>query len=141
MKGIKIYIIFLVLMIVFSCDKIFVTDVNCQDCLLTEPKDTDLLVKLGAPFYVSGDIIVNEYEGLAEDSILVETYSRTGADFSVNISLNKNYTFTATYKDLNGNRYTVVNSIISRAKFVTGQCNSDCYMIIGTEIDLALKYR
>jgi hypothetical protein len=141
MRWIKIYLICITLLIIFSCDKIFVGDIECKDCLSTEPKDTYLLLKIDAPFKISGMININVYEGLLEDNILVKTYDKIGSDFSIIVSINKEYTVTANYKDEDGNEYIVVNSITPRVKHVTSYCQGTCYIVQGTELDLSLRYR
>ncbi len=127
----------LVLALFFSCEKqgLFV---KCFECTKDEPVDTDLEVKAdvndnGKP------VLINVYEGNLEDSILYASYTASRSISYTNVTLNKQYTVTATYF-ISGITYISVDSATPRVRYDKNQCDNPCYFVYDDVVNLKLKY-
>jgi hypothetical protein len=123
--------------ILFSCKEqgLFI---KCPDCLNEEPLKTSLEIKLeAANFGVSTQI--NVYEGNIEDSVLYSSFSSSSNHTSIEVTLNKKYTVTATYY-IPDNYYIAIDSATPRVKFDKTKCDNPCYFVYDEDIDLRLKY-
>lgn len=125
-------------MIVLSCDKLPLI-IQCKDCTESEPDAAILNAKLEDPSDGSYDTEINIYEGNIEDSILVSSYKWSMGTWSMEVSLNKKYTVSATYQ-YKGIRYIAVDCATPRVKFDTRQCEKPCYYVYNNNLDLRIKY-
>jgi hypothetical protein len=140
MKWVYRYLIFIFLIIAFSCDKLK-QNVNCDDCTSAEPSETNLQITLDDKTEISNSTVVQVYEGLLEDNILHGTYYANGPDLWVIVFVNKKYTVTAKYIYRDGAVFVTVNSATPRVKYVPDQCQDPCYIVYDNDVDLRLKYR
>ncbi len=123
--------------ILFSCEKQGLL-VKCQDCTATEPVKTELIIKLDTgPFGAS--TLINVYEGNIEDSILYSSTYALGTSANISVTLNKQYTATATYYK-SDNTYITVDSATPRVRYDKTTCNDPCYFVYDRNLDLRLKY-
>jgi hypothetical protein len=132
----RIAFIFMVT-VFFSCEKqgLFV---KCQDCTADEPLKTNLEFKVD--FSYSGLILIRIYEGKLNDSILIKTFEpRSSPWFDYEVTVNKEYTATATYY-ISDNRYVAVDSATPRVKYDKSQCDDPCYFVYDRIVDLRLKF-
>lgn len=124
------------IMVTFSCEKGPLI-VKCSECVSTEPLVAKIKVKLSS--VPNSNTSVNVYEGYVEDNILYASFRPTYYDdYNVDVTLNKMYTFVATYYSTTGTYY-VTNSTIPRVKYETEQCTDPCYYVYNNVIDLRLK--
>jgi hypothetical protein len=86
-------VIFLLLIMVFSCEK--GEFVKCSDCVEEEPVEADIVADLDPTYFYSA--IVQIWEGNLEDSLLVGSFTSYSKTFSHTVTLNKKYTVTAKY--------------------------------------------
>jgi hypothetical protein len=134
-------ILSLVLIIVtFSCEKEPLI-IKCSDCVSTEPLVANIKAKLS--FFPNSNAVVKVYEGYVEDNILYATLYSTAKSANydecyVDVTINKMYTFVATYS-LSTGTYYVTNSTTPRVKYETEQCTDPCYYVYDNEINLRLK--
>ncbi len=139
MRSLLKYLLFLALILLFSCDKSGLI-VYCPDCVKDEPKSVTLDIKvdkLASTSYKA--TILRIYSGNLEDSVLLITYNISSTDLTYKATLNKKYTFVAIYIK-EGVTYTVVNSTIPRVKYEKNLCNQPCYFVYGKKVNLSLKY-
>lgn len=132
----KIFFV-IILAILISCEDQGII-IKCPDCLQDEPHNTDLNIKLDAQFFGQSTLIT-VYEGNLEDSVIYTTLTTGYADATVNVSLNKKYTLTATYYK-SDNYYVTVDSATPRVRYDKTQCDDPCYFVYDKNIDLRLKY-
>jgi hypothetical protein len=138
MKIIFRLLIFILLVLVFSCEKDFVT--NCQDCTTEEPVNVELTIYIDYPVSSDKNATISIYEGNLEDSILIESYSIQGRDATYFKALiNKKYTVTASYS-YGDKTYVAVDSTIPRVRFVSDSCKEPCYYVYNKSLNLKLKY-
>jgi hypothetical protein len=121
----------------FSCEDQGLI-VKCPDCIADEPLKADLNVKLDDAYY-GYQTVINVYEGNLEDSILFRSFEVTGNHTSINVSVNKKFTVTATYY-IPADYYVAIGSATPRVKFDKTQCDDPCYFVYDKDIDLRLKY-
>ena len=127
----------IILVLFFSCQKqgLFV---NCSECTHDEPTDTDVQMKVSISD-TDPSIPIRIYEGFLEDSILYATYTAHLKNNYINLTLNKQYTFTATYY-VDGKKYITVDSTTPQVKYEKDQCDNPCYYVYDNEVNLKLKY-
>jgi hypothetical protein len=127
----------IIIVLFFSCEDqgLFV---KCPDCTADKPSKTNLNVKLDNS-YSGYQTVINVYEGNLEDSVLFRSFKVTGNQTSVNVSINKKFTVTATYY-IPDNYYVAIGSATPRVKFDKTKCDDPCYFVYDKDIDLRLKY-
>jgi hypothetical protein len=130
-------ILITIILFCFSCEDQGLI-VKCADCLNDEPGDAVLDIKLDSN-NSSFETIVNVYEGNVEDSVLYATLKTHISSASVKVTLNKKYTVTATYKEQN-DFYIAIDSATPRVRFEKSQCDSPCYFVYDTVLNLRIKY-
>lgn len=138
MKIIYKSLIFLLLVLCFSCEKLPYYLVNCDgnDCTVNKPINTELEIKLEK----DGDaVLVNIYEGILEDSTLYYSLWTRSSSATCTVALNKTYTVTATYYYEEGT-YIAVNSITPSVRYVRDMCEDPCYHVYDKVVNLKLKY-
>ena len=139
MRIVTKYIIFLFMLIIFSCEKSGI--VNCKDCFSEEPAKATIEVKLD-PFkavFGSYAAYITVYEGNLEDSIVIGSYNIPDAEWQYEVNINKKYTFTATYVSKT-TTYIAVDAIYPRVRYEEEQCQDPCYFVYDKEVDLRIKY-
>ena len=134
----KKYLLIFTLLILFSCDK-SIFSINCSDCTVDEPKIALIAISLNGNTPDQTQTIIRVYSGNLEDSVLLTTFSGASSDQTYSVSLNKKYTFTATYR-INGSSYTTVDAIFPRTKYEKSVCKDPCYYVYDKKVNLKLKY-
>lgn len=129
-------LLFIGIALLFSCEDqgLFVI---CEDCLSNEPVSAELTAKVDPS--LSQSTVISLYEGTLEDSILIGTYNIYSGTFTQEVSINKQYTLTATY-NISGKKYIAVDSALPRVRYDTKQCEEPCYFVYDRVCDLRLKF-
>jgi len=129
-------LLFLILTIpFFSCEETrWMYD--CLDCKTSEPTSGYVELKIDPGFIPSN--IIKVYEGNIEDNMLIGTYNANNEVFTLELTVNKKYTFTASYS-LNGAIYTAVDSALPRVRDMKGKCDDVCFQVYNNKCDLRLK--
>jgi hypothetical protein len=122
--------------LLFSCEDqgLFII---CEDCNPNEPVRTELTAKVDQS--LSQGIVISLYEGTLEDNILIGTYNIYSETFTQEVTINKQYTLTATY-NISGKKYIAVDSALPRVRYDTKQCEEPCYFVFDKVCDLRLKF-
>lgn len=139
MKTLLRSFIFILLVLLFSCEKTGLVFVKCSECTGFEPTTADLDIMLNSGDF--GTTQVNIYEGNLEDNILYGSLRVAGRNSNItyDVLINKKYTITAEYL-IDGKRYIAVDSAQPRVKYDEDSCDEPCYYIYDTILDLRLKY-
>jgi ABC-type uncharacterized transport system fused permease/ATPase subunit len=127
------------LTIFFSCEQ---GDLfrRCEGCMTEEPTDAEVEFRL-TPFTSSNySTKISIYEGNIEDSILLQNFETTSANWTSMMTINKKYTLVAKYY-INGKFYEVINSVTPGVQFEKFLCVNPCYRITDSQCDLRLKYQ
>jgi hypothetical protein len=134
------YILFLLIIIAFSCEESGLI-VNCDDCKSDEPTKVNIEVKLESanPDIGSYTTNIKIYEGNLEDSLLLGSFWITNETWQYQVELNKQYTFTATYTS-SSSTWIAVDAVFPRVKYEPDQCKEPCYYIYDKKVNLKLKY-
>ena len=121
----------------FSCEEqgLFV---RCSDCTTSEPEKTNLEIKLDFARY-GFETIINVYEGNVEDSVIFRSFNTSSSYTTINVTLNKKYTVTATYY-IPDDYYVVIDSSTPKVKYEKTQCDDPCFFVYDKVVDLRLKY-
>ena len=138
MKIIFKSLIFLLLVLCFSCEKLPYYLVNCDgnDCTVNKPYNTQLEIKLENDGIL---VLVNIYEGILEDNTLYDSFHTRFSSATRTVALNKTYTITATYYYEEGT-YVAVNSVTPSVRYVRDMCEVPCYHVYDKVVNLKLKY-
>ena len=131
-------IVFLALIICFSCENVEPLIINCYECYSDEPDQAEIVIKL-EEILNPEPIFVKIYEGNLEENLLKETISTNSESINLKVALDKIYTITATYY-IDGSYYTAVNSLNPRIKYDEAQCEEPCYYVYDRVVNLKLKY-
>lgn len=126
----------IIIAFLFSCEEQGFM-VKCHDCVLDEPVNTSIDVKL--EWSNISFSVVKLYEGNLEDNILIGTFDVIDGRLDHKVALNKKYTLTSTYL-INGDTYTAVDAITPRVRYNKEQCDDPCYFVYNKTADLRLKY-
>ncbi len=130
--------VFILLAIVFSCDKTDMVFVRCSECTDFEPVNAVLDIRLDSED--PGIAQINIYEGNLEDDILYGSLRVAGrSSVTYDVLINKKFTVTAEYL-IDGKRYIAVDSAQPRVKYDEDSCDEPCYYIFDRILDLRLKY-
>jgi len=89
--------------------------VKCSDCTTSEPEKTNLEVKLDFAQY-GFETIINVYEGNVEDSVIFRSFNTSSSYTTINVTLNKKYTVTATYY-IPDDYYVVIDSSTPKVNY------------------------
>jgi hypothetical protein len=136
MRKITRILFFLIAVAALSCeDQPFL--VKCSDCTADEPVTANLEVNLDPDLFYGAFIQI--WEGNLEDSILLAIDTSITSSYSREVTLNKQYTVTATYY-LSNDKYIAVDSATPRVKYEKSQCDDPCYYVYDRICDLRLKY-
>jgi hypothetical protein len=128
--------IFIIMVLMFSCEDIATLAIDCTKCKADEPSDAEVEIKVSDGY---SPLVINIYEGNLEDSILYRSIATTGKSTTYSLPLNKKFTFTAGYYKA-GKYYYAVNSITARVKYIENQCDNACYFVYDNTVNLRLKY-
>lgn len=147
MKILKIILAFLIFTVGFSCEnkELALTNIafiNCSECSIEEPLNATVKLKLVDPFKfgeASPVIQIDIYEGNIDDEVLFKSIQTTSTETSINLPVNKKYSFAAIYF-IQGNTYVVVNSATPGIKYTDSMCDEPCYYTVPRSVNLVLKY-
>ena len=136
MRLFTLFLVFTGFTLILSCEKGYF--INCSDCITTEPKTTDLTLRVDATY---STIVINIYEGNLEDSILYNSlqFPADNNQVSVNVAINKQYTIVAKY-DYGNKHYYAVDSAHPQVKYDKETCDNPCYYVYDRIVNLRLKY-
>ena len=128
-------LLFIILVVLFSCEKPVTGIIKCSECRLNEPVEATLNMRISSKYNAA---TINIYEGNLEDSILYESFVTAFENVTRIVPVNKKYTFTAVYSI--GAQYIVVNSVYPRVLYDEESCEEPCYYVYDKVVDLRLKY-
>ncbi|MGE0088590.1 MAG: hypothetical protein AB7S50_03840 [Bacteroidales bacterium] len=135
----KLVLIFSFLFLVpLACEDLDALFVNCDDCYNEKPDNATLSIK----FTINKEnpyVVYTLYSGCIDcDSIIAVDVS----DKSVikwNLETNRNYSVVAEYYSKGSVVYAVDGTQL-KTKTDKSSCSSTCYLIVGDELDVRLKY-
>lgn len=147
MKSYKIFFIFLIFTLFFSCenDEEVLRDIsfiNCNECTVDEPFRADILIKLADPYkFGSSDdrVFIDIFEGNLEDEVLFGSVQTSSGETTLSLPINKKYSITATYY-INNKTYIAVNSVTPRVQYNENSCDEPCYYTSPGSLNLKLKH-
>jgi len=123
-----------------SCqDKIFTGTVNCDECYSPEPDSVQLILHITLNNQFSSVPVVL-YKGNIDNGILIDTFDCNKDPVNdIWVKANSTYSAKAIYGCVN-DTIMVVDGTKQQLKKVTGQCNSDCWVIEGNDLYLKLAF-
>ncbi|MGD0341365.1 MAG: hypothetical protein ABSA76_06635 [Bacteroidales bacterium] len=130
-------LLFIVFVLLFSCEEIQTLIINCSNCKTDEPTTAEIEIKLSSNDWQT---VINIYEGNLEDSILYRSLTTNAESTTCSLPLNKKFTFTARYYKVGGKYYYAVNSTTAHVKYIEDQCDEPCYLVYDNTVNLKLKY-
>ncbi len=146
MKLFRIFFIFLVLTLFFSCENEEIlrdiSFIDCSKCTADEPFTAEIRIKLSDPykFGSANEIVLIEiFEGNLEDDILFGAFQTSSNETAINLPINKKYSITATYY-INNKSYIAVNSVRPAVRYNESSCDEPCYYTTPGSLNLKLKH-
>ena len=136
MRPAKRILVFIVLVISFSCEDAERYLVNCSECFTSKPANAVLEIKCTDTDFGT---TIRIYEGTLEDNLLYSSFMTYSSKVTHTVPLNKKFTLTATYSQQD-KEYITVNTVMPRFTLVKDQCEEQCYYVYDKVVDLKLKY-
>lgn len=112
--------------------------VNCQECVLEEPVNAEIEIKLDIQDY-GNTVTITVYEGNIEEGVIHSVFDSGGNRATREFRVNKQYTFSALYTTPEGT-YTVIDSALPRVSYNKDQCDDPCFYVYDKVVNLRLKY-
>lgn len=112
--------------------------VNCQECVQDEPTHAEIEIKLDVQDY-GIPVTIDIYEGNIEDGVFLTSIDFWGPRTSIELRINKQYTFAALYSTPEGS-YTAIDSALPRVTYNKDQCDDPCFYVYDRVVNLRLKY-
>ncbi len=112
--------------------------VNCQECVTEEPVNAEIEIKLDIQDF-GLPVTINVYEGNIENDVINSSFNAGGNRTTIELRINKQYTFTALYSTPEGS-YTVIDSALPRVSYNKDQCDDPCFYVYDRVVNLRLKY-
>ncbi len=136
--NIKAFLIFILATLFASCEDLEIVD--CSECYSDPPSETVIYVKIDNNYTDNENVEISIYDGDYEDGILhYSFYLRSSSDTPVRLSIDKKYTFTATYY-IEGKSYIVFDTTTPTIEYSSDGCESPCYYVKEDRVNLKLKY-
>jgi len=128
---------FLILSILFSCEEVEHLVANCGDCLENDPNKVFVKLKVN-PSNQSG-VLIKVYEGRLTDSLQIDSFLTGEREESFEVTVNRTYTFTATYKtgDIT---IVAVDEVTPTVRLDESSCDNPCYWVIDNVVNLRNQY-
>jgi len=137
MKNILRLLFLLSLISITSCEDNGMI-VNCQDCVQDEPVFVEIEIKLDIQDF-GLPVTIDVYLGNIENGVIDSSFVAGGNRTTIELRINKQYTFTALYSTPEGS-YTVIDSALPRVSYNKDQCDDPCFYVYDKVVNLRLKY-
>lgn len=142
LNGNRVLSYFIMLAFLFcaqSCEKEFFIVVNCSQCTTEEPASAEITIKIRESLLDIGNVRLNVYEGDDTSSPLIYSYILSWNNLSVDVALNRTYTFEAIYL-VDSKIYRALDSVRPAVKHSKEECDEPCYYVYNNVANLKLKY-
>jgi len=134
----KFFLVTLFLVIPFGCEDMEAFFVDCDECYALKPEYTDLTIKFTINEenpYVRYILYSGNFD--TGDTIAIDTTFRTKVIWTLDV--NKYYSVKAEYSSGARTIYAIDGNEL-RTKKESSSCDEECYIILGDELDVRLKY-
>ena len=133
-----ILIIFSVFLMYSCSEKIFTSGVDCGECYQIKPDSADLAVDLTInDTYETVPLIVYRNEVEKRDTEYVDTAYES--PYYLLVPVNKEYSVAAEY--IKGTEKIIaIDGTKIKTRHVSSECDEDCWIIEGDELNMKLKY-
>jgi len=140
MTGNIVLLIILVFgVVLISCEEITTdTSVDCGECYQEAPEWGDLKIEVTIN-EENEEVPVVIYKGRVEDSVVEWVDTATVEDYRIDVPVNEYYSVTAKYRS-GDMTITAIDGDKIKTKYITDECDEDCYVIRGGDMDVRLKY-
>lgn len=123
-----------------SCEKEFLVFVNCSQCLPEEPEFANIRIRVLIDPSITTAPLINVYEGTGTEGRLIYSYKQMNeTSNSVEVALNRTYTFEAIYY-AGSTVVRCIDSVRPSVKYTKSDCDEPCFYIYNNKVDLRLKY-
>ena len=130
-------ILFVFLVLAFSCENTGTFGVDCNECYNFEPDSADLIVYLTInaenPY-----VPIKIYRGDVENKQLDWVDTAYSKEYHLYSAVDQDYSIEATYRKGNGKIIAIDGDKITTS-LVTDVCSSDCWLVKGGILDVRLK--
>jgi hypothetical protein len=132
-------ILFLMTLMYACSEKIFTEGVNCEECYQEKPDSAYVEIKLTInDTYDSIPLIV--YCDKVENNEIDWIDTADTNPFYLFVEVNKYYSVAAKYIK-NTDTIIAIDGTKIKIKHVSGECDEDCWIIEGDELNVTLKYQ
>lgn len=136
----RLVIIIFLASILYACsEKIFTAGVNCEECYQEKPDSAYLVIELTINDnyeFIPLTVYKNEVEN--NEVEWIDTAYET--PFYLLVPVNKYFSVAAEYISNNG-KIIAIDGTKIKIKHVSGECDEDCWIIEGDDLNVKLKYQ
>lgn len=134
-----VIILFLLLTVNACSEKIFTAGVNCEECYREKPDSADLVIEL--TINDNYDFIpLTVYKNEVENNEVEWVDTAYESPFYLLVPVNKYFSVAAEYINNDG-KIIAIDGTKIRIKRVSGECDEDCWIIEGDDLNVKLKYQ
>ncbi len=136
----KLLTALLLVMLMYGCnEKIFTIDVNCDECYQEKPDSADLVINLTInDSYDAIPLIV--YKDKVENNNIEWIDTAYGSPFYLLVPVDEYFSVAAEYINDSG-KIIAIDGTKIRIKHVSSECDEDCWIIEGDDLNVKLKYQ
>ena len=136
----KLLLIVFFIFLTCSCsEKIFTEGVDCDECYRIKPDSAYLTINLTInDSYETIPLIVYRNEVEHKDTEYVDTAYES--PYYLLVPVNKEYSVAAEYIKGSG-KIIAIDGTNIKIRHVSSECDEDCWIIEGDELDMGLKYQ
>lgn len=131
-------LLIIVLFIPLACEDLEAVFVDCEKCFSDKPEYATVSIR----FTINKEnpsVFYTLYSGSIDCDSIIATDVANKSVIKWDLEPNKTYSVVAEY--YNGGRFIyAVDGTHLKAKHNKSSCNYDCYIILGDELDVRLKY-
>jgi hypothetical protein len=140
-KYLAIGVFFSIVVFFLACDeKIFTSDVNCEECYSDKPDSIDLIIHITLNDQFS-EIPVLLYQGDIDNGILIDTFFCFADPATIIVEANNKYSARAIYQTDDRTVMVVDGTKGDRQlRKVSSQCDVPCWIIEDDELKLKLAF-
>jgi hypothetical protein len=126
--------------LMYACsEKIFTTGVNCEECYQEKPDSAYLVIELTIND-IYDSIPLTIYKDEVENNDIEWIDTAYANPFYLLVPVNKEFSVAAEYIK-SAEKIIAIDGTKIRIKHVSGECDEDCWIIEGDDLNVKLKYQ
>jgi len=136
----RFVIILFLMTLMYACsEKIFTAGVDCEECYQEKPDSAYLVIELTIND-IYDSIPLTVYKNEVENNEIEWIDTAYANPFYLLVPVNKEFSVAAEYIK-STEKIIAIDGTKIRIKHVSGECDEDCWIIEGDDLNVKLKYQ